>query len=262
MEESIKKTVKDWQMKELDPCYVFVYVSKEEIYMREKYSIKKKDLYTMVGINVMGKKRVLGLYVEDENNNHYWMNRFEELKHRGVKDMFFLMVGSNKKIKRGARLVFDKIEFIPLLQEIIDNSTKYIARKNFRELSVMLRAMCIKETIEEAKDALSIYKKGLLEDDILKHIIMQYEEGILGSYKYNINLRKQMYSMSFIETLRRKYKKELRKTGIFESTDMLLFEMLKLYINIEETWVYSKRNWNDIINLVGKDYMERIYSYL
>lgn len=262
MKENIKKVVSDWQLKELDPCYVFVYVSKEEIYMREKYSIKKKELYTMIGINVMGMKRVIGLYIEDENNNHYWMNIFEKLKHRGLKDILFLMVGMNKKLKRGAKLVFDKVEFIPLLQEIIDNSTKYIARKHFRELSVKLRCICIQETIGKAEDALSQYKKELLEDDIVRYVIMQYEKELLNSYKYPLNLRKQMYSMSFIDTLRRKYKIELKKVGIFENVENLLFEMLKFYINIEETWVYSKRNWNDVINLVGKNYRERIYLYL
>ncbi len=252
----------DWKNKELDKCYIFVYVMIDDVYVREGISIKKREMYTFLGINVEGRKRILGVYILNENNNHFWMNIFNEFKYRGVEDIIFIISGNNINLMRGKKLVFPNTIEAPLLLHIIDKSTKYIAKKEYRSMACKIRQICVSNTLEDGQKELDLYYNEIDNNKVVKLVIDEYKNQLLDTYKYHLILRKMMFSMSPLERIRRHYKRELRKVNLFESCDDVIELTIKVYTDLEKTWIYSKRDWNDVINLVGVDFEERIIKYL
>ena len=49
--------------------------------------IVKKAVYIAIGINMDGKKDVLGMYVGENESARYWLSILNGLKNRGVEDI-------------------------------------------------------------------------------------------------------------------------------------------------------------------------------
>lgn len=54
--------------------------------------IVKKAVYIAIGINMDGKKDVLGMYVGENESARYWLSILNGLKNRGVEDILIACV--------------------------------------------------------------------------------------------------------------------------------------------------------------------------
>ena len=88
--------------KKLDDTYIVVYAIKNEINIKKADIIEKNDIYTLIGIDIKGIRHLLNIYADKVNNSHFWLDAFEGLKSRGIKNILFLSVDDNKNMKRTA----------------------------------------------------------------------------------------------------------------------------------------------------------------
>ena len=92
--------------KKLDETYVVVYAIKNEVNIKKADVIEKNNIYTLIGVDIKGIRHLLNIYADRINNNHFWLDVFEGLKSRGIKNILFLSVDDNKNIKRTAKIAF------------------------------------------------------------------------------------------------------------------------------------------------------------
>ncbi len=59
----------------------------------------------------------------------FWLDCFENLKSRGLKNILFLSVDDNKNIKRTAKITFPNIIFVDSLTDIAPKFYKYTSEK-------------------------------------------------------------------------------------------------------------------------------------
>ena len=43
-----------------------------------------KAIYTILGLNIEGKKELLGLYLQDREGAHHWLSVLTDLHNRGI----------------------------------------------------------------------------------------------------------------------------------------------------------------------------------
>ena len=63
--------------------------------------IVKKAVYIAIGINMDGKKDVLGMYVGENESARYWLSILNGLKNRGVDDILIACVDGLTGFPRG-----------------------------------------------------------------------------------------------------------------------------------------------------------------
>ena len=90
MTKSVSEEVEKWQNRELENCYPFVYVDCLYCSVREDLRSVKKAIYVVLGIDTLGVKDVLGIWIETTETASKWCEIFEDLKSRGVEDIFFV----------------------------------------------------------------------------------------------------------------------------------------------------------------------------
>lgn len=62
---------------------------------------------------------IINIYQDRTNNKRFWLDCFEALKARGLKNILFLSVDNNKNIKRTAKIAFPDITFVDSLTDIV-----------------------------------------------------------------------------------------------------------------------------------------------
>ncbi|WP_436882415.1 IS256 family transposase, partial [Mammaliicoccus sciuri] len=88
--DAVIPEMEEWQTRPLEKCYTFVFVDCLYTKIRTDYEIKEYAVYTILGYTIDGKKQILGLWLNETESKHKWMQIFDEIKARGVEDIFFL----------------------------------------------------------------------------------------------------------------------------------------------------------------------------
>ena len=83
-------TLAECSKKRLDDTYVIVYAIKNVINIKKADYIEKTDIYSLIGIDIRGYRQLLNIYQDKVNNNRFWLDCFESLKSRGLKNILFL----------------------------------------------------------------------------------------------------------------------------------------------------------------------------
>lgn len=61
-------------------------------HVRSEGRIVKKTVYIAIGINLDGRKEVLGMYVGENESAKYWLSILNGLKNRGVEDILITCI--------------------------------------------------------------------------------------------------------------------------------------------------------------------------
>ena len=86
--DEVIKDVAEWRSRPLDPIYPIVYFDAIVVKGRVEGKVSNKSVYTAIGINIQGKKEVLGLWIAQTEGSKFWLQVVSEIKNRGVSDIF------------------------------------------------------------------------------------------------------------------------------------------------------------------------------
>lgn len=198
-------TLSDCCKRRLDETYITVYAIKNEINIKKGDYIEKSNIYTLIGIDTKGYRQFLNIYQDRINNNRFWLDCFESLKSRGLKNILFLSVDDNKNLKRTAKIAFPDIIFVDSLTDIIPKFYKYSPERDARRLACKLHLLYTQKTLTDCKDALKNFSE-LYNNVIQQKLISKYLSNIESLYKYSQNIRfllfKHSANMEFYDRIR------------------------------------------------------------
>ncbi len=86
--EAVLAEVQSWQARPLEPVWPIVYLDALMIKVRDGGIVGNKAAYLALGINPEGQKEVLGLWLQQTEGAKFWLTVANELKNRGVEDIF------------------------------------------------------------------------------------------------------------------------------------------------------------------------------
>lgn len=185
-------TISDCTKRKLDNTYLVVYAIKNEINIKKGDYIEKEDIYTFVGIDKRGFRTLINVYSDRKNNNRYWLDCFESLKTRGIRNILFLSVDNNKNLKRSAKVAFPNIIFTDSLTDIMPKFYQFSYEKSAKEIGSKIRDLYIQNTITDYKETFKKFKERY-NNVIHQKLIEKYLNNIELLYKYSVNIRKLIF---------------------------------------------------------------------
>jgi len=87
---SLLKDIKEWQQRPLDDQYAVLWIDAIHYKIRHEGKVITKACMVALGIGIDGRQDILGLYIVQRETAATWMGIFNDLKHRGIKDILFL----------------------------------------------------------------------------------------------------------------------------------------------------------------------------
>ena len=248
-------TLLECSKRRLDETYLVVYAIKNEINIKKGDYIEKSDVYSLIGIDIKGFRQFLNIYQDRVNNNRFWLDCFESLKSRGLRNILFLSVDNNRNMKRTAKIAFPDVIFVDSLTDIIPKFYKYTHEKDSKKIASKLHSLYTQKTLTECKEELKKFSE-IYNNVIQQKLIEKYLNNVENLYKYSQNIRfllfKHSANMEFYDTIR---------LG-FNSNNNYVLELEEIYDklgNLGEHFGFTsfkKREWtlilNDIIQIFPK----------
>lgn len=155
--DKILPIAKEWQQRPLESVYAVVFLDAIHYHVRSEGQIVKKAVYIAIGINLDGKKDVLGMWVGENESAKFWASVLNSLRNRGVQDIFIACTDNLTGFSAAIEAVFPKTEIQNCIIHQLRNSSKYVSYKDLKELMADLKAVYAAVDEQTALDALDTF---------------------------------------------------------------------------------------------------------
>lgn len=237
--------LKAWQQHPLDSHYPIVWLDAIHYKVKEDGRYISKAVYTLLGLNIHGKKEILGLHLSENEGANYWLTVLTDLNNRGVKDILIACVDGLKGFPEAIAAIFPETEVQLCIVHQIRNSMKYGASKNQKvfmaDLKPVYRA-ATKEAAELALDELEA-KWG----DSYPLVINSWRNkwhNLSAYFKYPEYIRRVIYTTNVVEAVHRQFRKLTKTKGAFPNENSLLNLLYAGILNATEKWTMPIHNWS------------------
>lgn len=252
-----------WRERDLDPVYPIVWLDAIHYKIKENGRFVSKAIYTILALNIEGKKELLGLYLSDAEGAHYWLSVLTDLQNRGVKDILIACVDGLKGFPEAIETIYPDTEVQLCIIHQIRNSMKYVGSKNQKAFMSDLKAIykaATKNAAEIALDELDS-KWGKQYPVVIKSWRTKW--GNLSVYfKYPEDVRKAIYTTNAVEAVHRQFRKLTKTKGGFANENSLLKLLYAGILNASEKWTHPVQNWNLTLSQMAIHFEGRLENYL
>ncbi len=104
--DGVVEQAKAWQNRALESFYAVVFLDALFVKMRHEGRVENRAVYVAIGINLEGRKDVLGLWTGANEGAKFWLGVLTELRNRGVKDIYVVCVDGLKGFPQAIESVF------------------------------------------------------------------------------------------------------------------------------------------------------------
>ncbi len=244
--DKILPVVKEWQQRPLESIYAVVFMDAIHYNVRSEGRIVKKAVYIAIGINMDGKKEVLGMYVGENESAKYWLSILNGLKNRGVDDILIACIDGLTGFPEAISAVYPKTEIQQCIIHQIRNSTKYVSYKDIKALMADLKRvyaavdeeMALYELDEFAKKWDSKYPK-------ISRAWQSHWPELSTYFKYPQSVRTLIYTTNSIENFNRQLRKVTKSKAVFSNDDALLKMLYLAQVDITKKWTGRRKNWGE-----------------
>jgi len=261
--DKIISKVKEWQARPLQAMCPFVWPDAIHYKIKEDGHYISKAVYTILGVNMDGRKEVLGLYLSENEGANFWLQVLSDLSNRGVEDILIASVDGLSGFPEAINSIFPQTEVQLCIVHQIRNSMKYVASKNqkefMRDLKKVYRAVS-KEAAEMELDKLD--EKWGDKYPIVVNSWRSKWENLSIYFKYPEDIRKVIYTTNTIESVHRQFRRLTKTKGAFPNENSLL-KLLYLGIqNAQKKWTIPIWNWSLTLSQLAIFFEGRLDKYL
>ena len=236
--------VKAWQARPLEGLYPFVWLDAIHYKIRDKGRYQSKAIYTVLALNMEGKKEVLGLYLSESEGANFWLSVLTDLHNRGVEDILIASVDGLTGFPEAIASIYPQTEVQLCIVHQIRNSLRYVASKNQKAFMVDLKRVYRAASLGEAEVALDELESlwGEKYPIVIKSWRTKWEH-LSAYFKYPHDIRRIIYTTNSIEAVHRQFRKLTKTKGGFPNNDSLLKLLYMGIQNASKKWTMPIQNW-------------------
>jgi putative transposase len=239
-----------WRTRRLDAVWPIVYLDGIVVHVRgENGRVSQHTMYVALGVNVQGKKELLGLWLSETEGAKFWLACLTDLKNRGVNDLFVVCVDGLSGFPEAIRTAFPQTKVQLCIVHLVRAALKYVTDKDSREVVADLKTIYQSATVLEAEGALDAFdrKWGEQYPTIVKQWRAKWND-IITLFEFPAPIRKAIYTTNAIESVNSVIRKFTRNRKQYPNAESAL---KLIYLAIHEAskkWTMPIVGWKAALN--------------
>lgn len=261
--DAVIAQVVEWQSRPLDPVYPILYLDCIVVKIRQDQQVINKAIYLALGVNMDGRKELLGLWLSENEGAKFWLGVLTELQNRGVKDILIACVDGLKGFPDAINAVFPHTRIQLCLVHLVRNSVKYVPWKDYKAVTADLKL--IYQSVTEAEALLALEQFSARWDGKYPQISRSWRahwHNLNTLFDYPEDIRKAIYTTNAIESLNSVIRKAVQKRKLFPTDESA---KKVVYLAIQEAsqkWTMPIKNWKSALNRFMIEFEDRLQEYI
>lgn len=234
-----------WQAHALEEVYTIVWL--DAMYYKvkdESGHVITRCLYNVLGINLDGRKHLLGMYISESEGAKFWLSVLTDLQQRGVKDILIACIDNLGGFEEAIGSIYPKTEVQSCIVHQVRNTIKYVTSKDVKAVVTDMKLIYGAVNKELAEEHLNAFEDKWGKKYPIAIKSWRYNWHKLSTFfKYAADIRRMIYTTNTIEGFHRQIRKVTKTKGAF-TNDMALLKLVYLASQrIAEKWTMPLQNW-------------------
>lgn len=251
--------IEAWQKRPLSAVYPIVFIDAVVFNVREDNVIRKLAAYIILGVSEEGHKEVLSITVGEAESAKFWLSVLNELKNRGLKDIFVLCADGLSGIKEAIAAAYPMTEYQRCIVHMVRNTLRYVSDKDRKAFANDLKT--IYHAPDEEQGHARMLKVAQTWEKKYPGSMRRWEEHwdvVSPMFKFSGAVRKVIYTTNAIESLNSGYRRLNRARSVFPSNTALLKALYLATFQLTKKWTLPLRNWGAVYSELRIMYPDRM----
>lgn len=245
----VTQAAADWQNRPLESLYMVVWMDGIVFKVRESGKVINKTVYLCIGLNMMGYKEVLGMWVGKSESSSFWMSVLTDLKARGVEDILITVTDNLNGFTDTIRAVFPQSTTQICVVHQIRNSCRYVVWKDMKAFTADMKEIYTSANKQQAESALAHFEQ--VWGSKYRHAVQSWHRNwdeLTAFFEFPVEIRKIIYTTNIIENLNGKIRKYTKSKLSFPTDDSVRKSVWLALQEIEKKWTAPINNWGVVMN--------------
>jgi putative transposase len=236
--------VNEWQNRPLESIYPIIYFDGIVFKSRKDNQIINKCVYTVLGIDMEGRKEILGTWLSENEGASFWAGVCSDLRKRGVSDIFIACHDNLKGLSEAINAVFPRAKNQLCIVHQIRNSTKFVSYKDRKAVCADLKKIYGAVNLDDAEYALEEFRENW--DKKYPAITKSWDANwadLTAFFEYPPEIRHLIYTTNAVEAYHRMVRKFTKTKSIFPTDDSIRKVVYLSVQEITKKWTMPARDW-------------------
>lgn len=250
-----------WKSRPLDEVYAIIYLDAIHFKVRENRQVMTKAVYTVFGVDLEGERDVLGLFIGQSEGARHWGRVLENIKDRGVKDVFFFCVDGLNGFGQSIEDIFPRSIVQRCIVHMVRTSLKHVSWKDYRNVCTDLKLIYTQDSPEAALEQLGAFKQKW--EGKYPEIAEKWEKAwaeLSPFFDWPEGIRRAIYTTNAVESLHRCLRKTTKTKGAFVSEQALEKQLYLTLRHSSRSWKRKVRCWPEMARAFQREFPDRFPS--
>jgi transposase-like protein len=239
-----------WRTRRLDGVWPIVYLDGIVVHVRgDNGRVSQHTMYVAIGVNLQGRKELLGLWLSETEGAKFWLSCLTDLKNRGVRDMFVVCVDGLSGFPEAIRAAFPETKVQLCIVHLVRAALKYVTDSDSQAAAADLKAIYQSATVLEAEEALEKFatKWDVKYPTIAKQWRAKWAD-IVTLFEFPTPIRKAIYTTNAIESVNSVIRKFTRNRKQYPNAESALKLVYLAIHEASKKWTMPIIGWKAALN--------------
>jgi putative transposase len=257
--EAVEEERKAWQNRILEEIYPIVFFDAIVVKVRQEGRVINKAVHLALGVNMQGKKELLGLWITENESAKFWLGVMTELKNRGLKDILIACADGLTGMPEAINTVFPETKVQLCIVHMLRNSFRYVPYKDLKAVAQDLKLVYTAATEQLAEQALMDFaQRWDKKYPTISKSWFHHWPNIITFFNFPDDIRKVIYTTNTIESVNMTLRKVLNNHRIFPNDESVMRAIYLGINNLSKKWTMPIRDWKRALNHLAIEFEGRL----
>lgn len=239
-----------WRTRPLDPVWPIVYFDGIVVHVRgESGRVTKHTIYVALGVNLEGRKELIGLWLDETEGAKFWLSCLTDLKNRGLTDIFVACIDGLSGFAEAIHAAYPQASVQRCIVHLVRAALRYVADKDSKAVVRDLKKIYQAATVAEAEQALDDFAQAWDEKyPTISKTWRTHWADIITLFDYPPPIRKAIYTTNAIESVNSVIRKFTRNRKIYPNQESALKLIYMAISEASKKWTKPIRSWKSALN--------------
>jgi transposase-like protein len=248
--EDLDAEVTTWRTRPLAGVWPIVYFDGITVHVRGANGrVSQHTIYVALGVDLSGKKELLGLWLGENEGAKFWLSCLTDLKSRGLSDIFVACIDGLTGFADAIRAAYPKTSVQLCIVHLVRAALRYVSSEDSKPVARDLKKIYQAATVVEAEAALDQFVQ--VWDAKYPTIAKQWRAkwaDIVTLFDFPPAIRKAIYTTNAIESVNSVIRKFTRNRKIYPNEESALKLVFMAIREASKKWTKPIHHWKQALN--------------
>jgi transposase-like protein len=239
-----------WRTRPLAEVWPIVYFDGIVVHVRGASGrVSQHTMYVALGINLEGRKELLGLWLGENEGAKFWLNCLTDLKNRGLSDIFVACIDGLSGFPDAIRAAYPQATVQLCIVHLVRAALRYVTTEDSKAITADLKKIYQAATVVEAEQALESFAQAW--DAKYPTISKQWRakwRDIITLFDYPPAIRRVIYTTNAIESVNSVIRKFTRNRKLYPNEESALKIVYMAIREASRKWTRPIKHWKEALN--------------